>query len=68
MLDQYIQNFTACLLAILVTFAIFALVRDGTPTVPACVEDSVIVGFGEYENGYWTHYSCGPAVDDYAGH
>jgi hypothetical protein len=37
------------------------------PEVPRCPEDSVIVGFGEFEDGLWDYYGCGPAVDDYTG-
>lgn len=33
--------------------------------VPACQEDSVLIGNGQFTNGYWSRYECGPAVDDY---
>lgn len=35
------------------------------PVVPACAEDSVLLGTGDFEAGYWTGYECGPARDDY---
>lgn len=35
------------------------------PTLPQCQEDVVIVGVGDFENGRWSDYECGPAVDDY---
>ena len=33
--------------------------------VPACPEDAVLLGVGDFEAGRWTGYVCGPAVDDY---
>ena len=35
--------------------------------MPRCVEDVVIVGTGDFENGRWDAYTCGPAADDYVG-
>lgn len=34
------------------------------PRVPSCQEDEILVGTGEFHNGYWTHYECGPTFDD----
>lgn len=34
------------------------------PRIPACAEDTVIVGTGDYAHGRWTAYVCGPARDD----
>ena len=36
-------------------------------TVPTCPEDAVLVGAGQFENGRWDYYECGPAVDDLIG-
>lgn len=36
-----------------------------TREVPACAEDVVLVGQGDFVDGYWSEYVCGPAVDDY---
>lgn len=33
--------------------------------VPACEEDAVLIGAGDFEHGRWSAYECGPAVDDY---
>jgi hypothetical protein len=33
--------------------------------LPACQEDSVLVGQGQFRGGRWAEYVCGPAVDDY---
>ena len=33
--------------------------------IPQCQEDVVLVGIGQFENGRWDNYICGPAVDDY---
>jgi hypothetical protein len=35
--------------------------------VPQCAEDQVLVGTGDFEDGRWQAYWCGPAVDDYRG-
>lgn len=36
-----------------------------TSSVSACAEDVVLIGVGDFENGRWSHYQCGPALDDY---
>lgn len=28
------------------------------PTVPSCQEDEVVVGVGDFDNGYWSGYEC----------
>ena len=33
--------------------------------IPQCHEDAVIVGIGDFENGRWTEYICGPSLDDF---
>lgn len=33
--------------------------------MPQCQEDEALVGSGDFENGRWTSYVCGGAVDDY---
>jgi hypothetical protein len=32
---------------------------------PRCAENSTIVGRGEFDEGYWEWYECGPTLDDY---
>ena len=39
--------------------------RGNLRPVPRCFEDSVLIGTGQFSQGRWTHYVCGPAVDDY---
>lgn len=51
----------ACLLALGFAFGVWT-----QPRVPACAEDTVIVGTGDFEHGHWTTYTCGPALDDLA--
>lgn len=34
--------------------------------MPRCQEDQVLIGVGQFENGYWDSYECGPAADDFA--
>ena len=33
--------------------------------IPECQEDATLVGAGQFENGTWDYYKCGPNVDDY---
>ena len=42
------------------------LLAPDPPSIPQCPEDAVIVGNGEFDNGLWDWYSCGPALDDFA--
>jgi hypothetical protein len=37
------------------------------PPLPACPEDAVLVGVGDFDAGRWTAYACGPALDDCSG-
>ena len=32
---------------------------------PRCQEDAVIIGQGDFDDGRWEYYTCGPALDDY---
>ena len=32
---------------------------------PTCAEDVVLVGKGNFIQGRWTYYVCGPALDDW---
>jgi hypothetical protein len=34
------------------------------PDIPRCQEDQVLVGVGYFDEGLWSDYACGPAVDD----
>ncbi len=57
----------ATLFSVIVTlfvFGAFTLI-DNLVSVPQCHEDVVLVGVGDFENGRWDSYICGPAVDDY---
>lgn len=35
--------------------------------LPRCQEDQVLVGEGNFEDGYWEGYVCGPTLDDVTG-
>ena len=55
--------------ALFLILIIAALVRssiklDYYRVIPQCQEDAVLVGVGDFENGRWTRYVCGPALDD----
>jgi hypothetical protein len=42
------------------------LARQTTVDIPKCPEDELLVGTGNFINGHWDAYICGPARDDYA--
>lgn len=60
------------LLAVLATSLILIGVgiADDLPNVeiPRCPEDAVLVGAGEFDEGHWSRYTCGPAVDDFTNY
>lgn len=46
---------------------LYALVltgHTGFRAVPRCEEDAVLVGTGQFEDGRWSAYTCGPAAGD----
>lgn len=56
----------------LLALALFALIvfaanvgYRADDSMPRCTEDAVLVGAGDFENGRWDRYACGPSVDDY---
>ena len=54
------------LLFAIVFISLSIAIRISEPnTIPQCAEDVVLVGIGDFEDGRWTSYICGPAVDDY---
>ncbi len=54
-------------LGVIMVIAVLGLVAQAlAPSlIPSCAEDTVLVGVGEFDQGRWTRYVCGPAVDDY---
>lgn len=63
----------AFLIAIILTLAILGARILDLPyylwaeahRIPECQEDAVLIGAGDFQNGTWDYYVCGPAVDDY---
>jgi len=53
------------LIALLFMAAAFLLTLDAPPAIPTCEEDVVLVGVGNFEDGRYDAYICGPAMDDY---
>ncbi len=50
--------------AALVALAAPRVVLAGSsPSLPACSEDAILVGHGQYASGHWSKYSC-VALDD----
>ncbi len=52
-------------LLVLVIALSILLVGFVQPPYPRCLEDQSLVGVGDFENGTWSAYVCGAAVDDY---
>ncbi len=46
-------------------YKIAGLTCDWTPPIPQCAEDVVLVGGGDFDDGRWQWYECGPALDSY---
>lgn len=42
--------------------------RALNPLPPVCPEDEVLIGVGNYSEGRWDLYACGPARDSYPGY
>lgn len=55
---------TRLLAAVLFAVAVLAAASTAA-TLPQCEEDAVLIGTGDFDNGRWSAYMCGPAVDDF---
>jgi len=53
------------LLLVLLLVAAGAMYVPMLRSVPACAEDVTLIGAGEFSDGRWEYYVCGPAVDDF---
>jgi len=57
-------------LVIVFTLSLFAVgvkslqVEEWQRRVPKCPQDSVLLGKGSFNEGRWSHYMCGPSVND----
>ena len=60
---QLLTIYGYCLL--MAVAIVIAAVAITTPHIPACEEDQVLVGTGDFDHGHYSEYVCGPAVDDY---
>ena len=47
------------------TLLLWLLLTLTSPAIPQCAEDAVLVGAGAFDNGRWSAFVGGPAVDDY---
>jgi hypothetical protein len=61
-MQHKISSLLIVVLAILVGYLYAVQCRD---TIPRCAEDVVVVGVGQFDDGLWTQYVCGPALDDF---
>ena len=57
----------ALMICVILVFILGLIAFDLTPVrmTPSCWEDSVLVGVGDFENGRWEEYRCGPSLDDF---
>lgn len=56
---------TALLILLVILIAFIFASNCGDSSIPKCAEDVVVIGVGQFDNGYWTDYICGPALDDF---
>lgn len=61
------SNLLRTLLAAFIAAALAWTLASNEP-LPTCPEDAVLIGHGQFDNGRWDSYHCGPSVDDYIGH
>lgn len=54
------------MLAVVTSVAVNAYFTLQSRPVPQCQEDHVLLGTGDFDEGRWTSYECGPAADDFA--
>jgi len=53
------------LLLVLLLVAAGTMYAPMLRSVPTCAEDVVLIGAGEFSDGRWDYYVCGPAVDNF---
>lgn len=64
--DMYTDLFTVLFLLVLVVIVLQVVTLAGvvdTPTIPHCQEDELVLGWGDYSQGYYEEYHCKP-IDD----
>jgi hypothetical protein len=59
-----VNNFIIALSILVLAFSASLYLAHLTH-IPKCQEDVVLVGIGDFEDGRWDSYICGPAVDDF---
>ena len=55
---------TLLVLILIILAFVVAIPLLAVDTMPYCSEDEAIMGIGEFENGRWSAYVCGPALDN----
>lgn len=64
--QEYQLTIVALALGLVLSVALGTSIHNAwTYRVSRCQEDQVLVGGGDFEDGRWDYYECGPAVDDY---
>lgn len=49
--------------AALLVFGLATRTSADLRSLPRCEEDAVLIGIGAFQDGRWSAYRCGPAVD-----
>jgi len=63
---RVLKSILYVLIVLIIAGLLTGLVYTSTSRpVDPCYEDSVLVGEGQFENGRWTFYVCGPSIDDF---
>lgn len=55
----------AIVVAVLAIVAVTLVQANIEGLIPACAEDVVLVGAGDFAEGRYERYVCGPALDDF---
>jgi len=73
MKDAEIALLIVTIVCVVFSMGALAYQMGQNAAIPKCQEDVVLVGVGQidgtgtFENGRWTAYACGPALDDFLG-
>lgn len=60
--DRIVVAFIIMFFATIIAAYVFG---GHAPVLPRCHEDQVIVGIGQFDDGLWSEYQCGPSLDDW---
>lgn len=64
--NEVMISIISSIVAVIITSLVYITASSigNMKSMPACTEDATIIGQGEYTNGRWDYYVCGPVYDD----